>query len=74
VTSLADLDHRLWRARRRHHHIDALLRQADAEWHLMFQYDDRPMVTWSFADRDAASDEAARRLRDLQRAGWNLHW
>jgi hypothetical protein len=74
VTPPSDLSRRLWRARTRHHHIDAVLREAGAAWQLSFQYDDRPMVTGPFAAREAAEAEATRRLRDLQRAGWNVHW
>jgi hypothetical protein len=71
---MADLADRVWRARRRHHHIDALLRGRDGAWELVFRHDDRRMVTWSFADRATALDDAMQRLRDLQRAGWTLHW
>lgn len=65
---------RLWRARRRHHHIDALLHERGEMWELVFRYDDRRMLTWSFADRATALEDAMQRLRDLQRAGWSLHW
>jgi hypothetical protein len=69
-----DLTDRLWRARRRHHHIDALLRERDGAWELVFRYDDRRMITWSFADGAMAREDAWHRLRDLQRAGWTAHW
>lgn len=65
---------RIWRARRRHHYIDAVLRTRGAAWDLVFRYDDRPLMSWPFPDRAAAEGEAARRLRDLQRAGWTMHW
>lgn len=70
----SDLQARLWRARRRHHHIDATLHQTDAGWQLAFTRDDRPMVTWTFPDREAAVEDAQRRLAELQRAGWAVHW
>jgi hypothetical protein len=65
---------RLWRARRRHHYIDALLRDSDAGSVLEFRRNGRSLVTWRFATREAASAEAMTRLRDLERAGWNTHW
>ena len=70
----ADLGERLWRARRRHHHVDAVVRAQSAAYELLFFHDDRLIVTWPFADRDGAVAEAAARLRELQRAGWNVHW
>jgi hypothetical protein len=67
-------NHRLWRARRRHDHIDAELRQHADGWQLEFLRNERPLVRWKFADLSSARQEADRRLRELQRAGWTLHW
>jgi hypothetical protein len=67
-------NHRLWRVRRRHDHIDAELGEDAGAWRLEFLRNDRRLLTWRFADRPAAEAEADRRLRDLQRAGWTLHW
>jgi hypothetical protein len=69
-----DLQSRLWRARRRHHHIDATLVDSGAGWQLTFLRDDKAMVVWAFPDRAAAVADADRRLSDLLRAGWNVHW
>lgn len=65
---------RIWRARRRHHYIDALVRESDAGSVLEFRRNGRSLVTWRFETRDEASAEAMTRLRDLERAGWNTHW
>jgi hypothetical protein len=65
---------RLWRARRRHNYIDAIVRGADAGAVLEFRRNGRSLMTWPFATREEASAEAATRLRDLQRAGWAIHW
>jgi hypothetical protein len=65
---------RLWRARRRHAYIDALVRDAESGVVLEFRRNGRPLMTWSFATREAATAEAATRLRDLERVGWNTHW
>jgi hypothetical protein len=65
---------RIWRVRRRHDHIDALLRQRHDAWDLRFTRNDRVLITQEFRDRDAAIAAADTRLRELQRAGWNTHW
>lgn len=75
VPARADVRRRLWRARRRHHHIDAmLLDRAVACWDLTFLHDDHALMTWTFTDRESAVAEADRRLAELIRAGWNVHW
>jgi len=65
---------RLWRVRRRHDHIDALLRQRGEICDLRFTRNDRVLITQQFPDRDAARAAAEACLRELQRAGWNTHW
>jgi hypothetical protein len=65
---------RLWRARRRHDHVDAVLRQDGAGWLLQFFHNDRSLLAWPYPDPESARAEAAERLRALQRAGWNVHW
>jgi hypothetical protein len=71
-----DEDHfeRLWRVRRRHDHIDALLRARRSGWDLRFTRNDRILVTRHYEAHEAACAEADGRLRELQRAGWNTHW
>ena len=65
---------RLWRARRRHAHIDALLRADGDVWEVSYSRDDRPLLSQVFPTEDAAREDADIRLRDLQRAGWVDHW
>ncbi|MEZ5319913.1 MAG: hypothetical protein R2752_21095 [Vicinamibacterales bacterium] len=65
---------RLWRMRRRHHHIDATLARAGAAWQLTFLRNDQPMIVWRYDDEAAARAEADLRRRDLERAGWTSHW
>jgi hypothetical protein len=69
-----DLQTRLWRARRQHDHLDARLEERDGQWQLEYVHNDRSMFVWRFCTRDEAVAEADRRLRELQRAGWNVHW
>ena len=65
---------RLWRARRRHHHIDAVLGTRTAGWAVEYLRDDRPLVTHDFSSEESARNDAAGRLKELQRAGWVVHW
>jgi hypothetical protein len=66
---------RLWRARRRHDHVDALLLDPPGgPIELRYHLNDRPMLAWRFASREEAAAEADRRLQELLRAGWTLHW
>ena len=72
--STPEVDLRLWRARRRHDHIDAVLRRDGRDWLLQFLHNDRSLLTWPYPDEASARAEAAARLRALQRAGWTVHW
>jgi hypothetical protein len=65
---------RLWRARRRHDHIEAELRPDGAAWVLAYARNDRLLLEQRYTREDAARDDAAARLKDLQRAGWVDHW
>ena len=69
-----DLQARLWRVRKRHDHIDALLVETGDGWQLQFGRNDRPLVSWRFDTQGEAQCEADKRLRELQRAGWTSHW
>jgi hypothetical protein len=69
-----DLQARLWRVRKRHDHIDAVLQETDDGWQLEYGRNDRQILVWRFATQDEAQREADRRLRELQRAGWTAHW
>ena len=65
---------RLWRARRRHDHIDAEIVATPAGCELRYLRNDRVMVVWRFDTPEAAADDARARLADLIRAGWTVHW
>jgi hypothetical protein len=72
--SLVPAPIRLWRARRRHDHLDAVVAATAGRWVLQFLLNDRLIVSWPFDTKDGATEEADARLRELQRAGWNTHW
>jgi hypothetical protein len=65
---------RLWRARRRHCHIDATITASGETWHVAYYRDDRPLMFREFGRESDARADAATRLKDLQRAGWVVHW
>lgn len=67
---------RLWRVRKHHTWIDARIRdrQGSPRVELAFFYDGERVYSKVCPSREVAIDEAASRLRDLQRAGWNTHW
>ena len=65
---------RLWRARKRHDRIDALLERTGSRWVLQFIRNDHVLLTRRYAREAPARAEAAERLKELQRAGWVDHW
>jgi hypothetical protein len=65
---------RIWRARRRHVHIDAILEGRGRRWVLTFVRNDRPLASIDFATERAARTAARARLRELEVAGWVDHW
>jgi hypothetical protein len=65
---------RLWRARRRHVHIDAILERVGRSWVLRFLRNDRPLAALDYPDEGAARSAARVRLRQLEMAGWTDHW
>jgi hypothetical protein len=65
---------RLWRARRRHAHIDAILGRRGRQVTLTFARNDRPMLTLEFPSARSARAHARARLRELEIAGWIEHW
>jgi hypothetical protein len=67
---------RLWRVRKQHRHIDAvLLTLADAPGvELRYFRDDRLLFARRWPGREPALAEADTKLKELQRAGWNTHW
>jgi hypothetical protein len=67
--------HRLWRVRKNHVWIDAQLEnRSEGATQLEFFYDGELLYTSQYPTRAAAEAAAIARLRDLQRAGWNMHW
>ena len=65
---------RLWRARRRHQALDAVLAPSGVEYELRYVLNRRLLLRRTYASDDAAREAADAKLRELQRAGWNVHW
>jgi hypothetical protein len=62
---------RLWRVRRRHDHIDAVLSARGSCWELRFLRNDRLMLAWPHERRETACADAEELLSELQLAGWH---
>ena len=71
---LSRLGERVWRARKNHTWIDAQLHAAVEGVELQFYYDGSLVLSRVWPTREDAVAHANRQLRELQRAGWNLHW
>jgi len=65
---------RLWRARKRHDAIDARLEVRADDVRVTLLLNQRRLWRAEFETEDAARAAADARLKDLQRAGWNVHW
>ena len=65
---------RLWRARKRHDAIDASLEVRDDDVRVTLLLNKRRLWRAEFETEDAAKAAAEAKLKDLQRAGWNVHW
>lgn len=66
---------RLWRVRKAHRSIDAVLQPDEAGGaEIQFFYDDELLYRRTWETRELALKEATIRLRELQRAGWTPHW
>jgi hypothetical protein len=67
---------RLWRLRKRHHHVDAELRSVagmdDVELRYLFNGVRAYKRRWPH--RALAVQEAATRRAELEREGWVFHW
>ena len=65
---------RVWRARKRHDAIDAMLDVRAGDVRVTLLLNQRRLWRAEFADEAAAKLAVATKLKDLQRAGWNVHW
>jgi hypothetical protein len=65
---------RLWRVRKDHTWIDALIRDAAHGVEVDVRYDGARVYLRCYPTREAALIETDRQLSDLQRAGWTTHW
>jgi hypothetical protein len=70
------LAERVWRVRKNHTSIDAQVRNAPGAGacEVQFHYDGTLVLTRRWPSREGALAHAAEQLRELQRAGWNIHW
>jgi hypothetical protein len=74
MTPRVPVGERVWRVRKNHTWIDAQVHECTDGIEVGFTYDGARVYSRRFPTRDLALVEAARVLRDLQRAGWATHW
>ena len=65
---------RLWRARKRHDAIDAMLDVRKDDVRVTLVLNQRRLWRAEFETKAAAMRAVEAKLKDLQRAGWNVHW
>lgn len=66
---------RIWRLRKQHHAVDALLREARAgAFCVQFLYDGMLTYERRWPTRELALAEAADKRAELERSGWMSHW
>jgi hypothetical protein len=67
---------RLWRVRRDHAWIDAQICGIGRPGRVRvdFFFEGSCIFSREFPSRELAIDDAAGKLRDLQRVGWSTHW
>ena len=65
---------RLWRLRKLHDQVDAILVDHDDGVELQFRLNGVPTNARRFGDRDAARSVAAEKRLELERGGWMAHW
>jgi hypothetical protein len=65
---------RLWRARKRHASLDAVLSARGSGCELRYVLNRRLLLTRTYTSDAEAREAAETRLGELQRAGWNVHW
>jgi hypothetical protein len=70
-----DVGERLWRIRKDSAFMDAQLRHGDGGGvDVHYFLDGAAVLSQHWPTREDALNDAAARLRDLQRAGWSTHW
>ena len=65
---------RLWRARKRHDHLDAILSPGHSGWELRYVLNRQLLLRRSYTSEAEARMAADATLRELQLVGWTIHW
>ena len=66
---------RVWRLRKRQQSVDAILHgRTDGGVTLEYVYNGRRITRRVWATRDEAMSAATEKRRELERAGWAMHW
>jgi hypothetical protein len=72
--AVSRLGERIWRLRKLHQHVDAVLQHNDAGIDLRYFYNGALAYTRRWTTRDQAMREAHEKRAELEREGWTAHW
>jgi hypothetical protein len=73
-SALSRLGERVWRLRKLHQHVDAVLQHDAAGVDLGYFYNGKLAYTRRLTTRDQAMREAHEKRAELEREGWTAHW
>jgi hypothetical protein len=71
---LSRLGERIWRLRKLHQHVDAVVQIGDAGVELRFFYNGELAYRRCWMTRDQAMRAAREKRAELEREGWTAHW
>jgi hypothetical protein len=65
---------RIWRLRKLHQSVDAVMHPIDDEIELRFLFNGELSFAQRWATRELALAAAAEKRAELEREGWSFHW
>jgi hypothetical protein len=68
------IEQRIWRLRKLHQSVDAIMYPIDGEIELRFLFNGELSYTQRCPTREQAVETAAAKRAELERDGWNFHW
>jgi hypothetical protein len=74
LESIGRLGERVWRLRKLHQQVDAVIRDDEAGTELRFFYNNELAYRRRWETADEARQEAAAKRAELERDGWTAHW
>jgi hypothetical protein len=68
------VEQRIWRLRKLHQFVDAVMHPIDGEIELRFLFNGELSFAQRCATREEALAAAAAKRAELEREGWSFHW